>query len=462
MPRSLPENWKTLNVARDLGLKGAYPQDLRLRKNTRSENLEAMFLPPLQDDPRPNGGRSKGGKRLAFYASMGTDDPWEAGKRAIVWVQDKQREIHQKISQSQVDKEYSLECYWEQWFSRESEKIRRNPGKWREKKLLWEGDEYGIKHQPWSVKPLDEITAGDMEVYWAVLDSRGDLEKGITMSGQKEQLRALLNHLFKEARRSSPGRYSKLRLLEFPPVSRQHRAPDHITAEGWEALMKTLVHLTNGAALQNLNKTDYESLPWTARNKKNIRNWLDLYDALQFQWFYYLRAEDMPRLRSEWFTDDGSKISCFLEETKGNREKKTTVAFRSQHYETIKRILRRRPSSYLVLPWVQREAKREAESNCLETLNSLLRSAVSICLPDFDLGKKPWTCIRHTALRLTLEEVPILGTERYIKQFAENAHTSDTMLRQNYLRFMDRDNLIDIVKDEFMPGAWQLLPRLKD
>jgi hypothetical protein len=82
--------------------------------------------------------------------------------------------------------------------------------------------------------------------------------------------------------------------------------------------------------------------------------------------------------------------------------------------------------------------------------------------PDFDLGKKPWTCIRHTALRLTLEEVPILGTERYIKQFAENAHTSDTMLRQNYLRFMDRDNLIDIVKDEFMPGAWQLLPRVKD
>lgn len=177
MPRQLPDNWQTLNVARDLGLKGV-PQDLRLKKVPRTKNLVAQFLPPAEDDPRPNSGRSKGGKRLAISASMGTDDPWEAGKRAITWVQEKQRENRQAISNSQINKDFLLEKYWEQWFAREGGKIRRNPGKWRERKLLWEAEAYGIKHQPWAGKPLDEITAGDMEDYWAFLDNRKDMSKG--------------------------------------------------------------------------------------------------------------------------------------------------------------------------------------------------------------------------------------------------------------------------------------------
>lgn len=461
MPRPLPENWQTLNVARDLGLKGAYPQDLRLKRVPRTKNLVAQFLPPVEDDPRPNSGRSKGGKRLAISASMGTDDPWEAGKRAIAWVQEKQRENRLIITTNKIDREFLLERYWDQWFGREGEKIRRNPGKWREKKLLWEGDGYGIKHQPWASKPLDEITAGDMEDYWALLDARRDLSKGITMSGQKEQLRALLNHLFKEARRNTPERYSSLRLLEFPAVSRQKRAPNHIPREGWNLLMKTLVDLTEGAALQDLSKGEYESLPWTSRKKRNVRNFVDLYDALQFQWYFYLRAEDMPRLRSEWFKDEGDNIHCFLEDTKGDREQKSTRAFRPQHYSTVKRIFKRRPRGYLVLPWIERQQNREAESNCLETLNTLLKYTVSICLPDFDLGKKPWTCMRHTSLRLALEEVPMLGTDRWIHQFADNAHTSAKMLRETYLRFIDRDNLIEQVKDQFTPSEWQMVKRVR-
>ena len=461
MPRPLPENWQTLNVARDLGLKGAYPQDLRLKRVARTKNLAAQFLPPIEDDPRPNGGRSKGGKRLAISASMGTDDPWEAGKRAIAWVQEKQRENRQAITSIQVERGYLLEDYWEKWFGRESIKIRSNPGKWRERRLLWEGDVYGIKNQSWVGKPLDQITAGDMEDFWAVLDERKDLSKGITMSGQKEQLRALLNHLYKEARRSSPERYSSLRLLEFPAVSRQKIAPTHIPKKSWDILMKNLVDLSDGAVLKDLTRDQYEALPWTPRNKKNIRNWVDLYDALQFQWYYYLRAEDMPRLRSEWFREEDESINCFLEKTKGDREKKLTKAFRPQHYSTIKRILRRRPSGYLILPWVTRQQNREAESNCLETLNALLRHAVSLCLPEFDLGMKPWTCIRHTSLRLVLEEVPVLGTDRWINQFADNAHTSAKMLRDTYLRFIDTDRLIREVKDQFVPSEWQMIKRVR-
>ena len=52
---------------------------------------------------------------------------------------------------------------------------------------------------------------------------------------------------------------------------------------------------------------DYQSLPYTPFNNKNVRNWLDLFDAINLQWFFYFRAEDMYRLTAEWIRkiDDG-------------------------------------------------------------------------------------------------------------------------------------------------------------
>ena len=119
MPNQLPSDWVTLNVARDLGIRGSYPQDLRIKRQAKSKNLYAQWLPSPDDDPRPNQGRGRGGKRLTLSQSMGTDDPYEAGKRAIAWVQRKQRELREQKEEINAQREYALSRYWERWFARE-------------------------------------------------------------------------------------------------------------------------------------------------------------------------------------------------------------------------------------------------------------------------------------------------------------------------------------------------------
>ena len=82
MPRSLPDNWSNLSVS-DLGIKGSFPNNLKIKRVARSENLYASWLPDAKADTRPNQGRSgKTNKRVPLTASMGTSDPFEAGKRA--------------------------------------------------------------------------------------------------------------------------------------------------------------------------------------------------------------------------------------------------------------------------------------------------------------------------------------------------------------------------------------------
>lgn len=41
MPNQLLSYWVTLNVARDLGIRGSYPQDLRIKRQVKSTNLYA-------------------------------------------------------------------------------------------------------------------------------------------------------------------------------------------------------------------------------------------------------------------------------------------------------------------------------------------------------------------------------------------------------------------------------------
>ena len=80
--KKLPDTWNTLNVSEWFRLRGSYPRDLRIKKTSRSNNLYAHFLPDAEDDPRPEQGRSKSGKRITISESMGTSDPYEGAKRA--------------------------------------------------------------------------------------------------------------------------------------------------------------------------------------------------------------------------------------------------------------------------------------------------------------------------------------------------------------------------------------------
>lgn len=95
MPLQLPSDRVTLNVARDLGIRGSYPQDLRIKRQAKSKNLYAQWwLTP-------------------------EDDPYEAGKWAIAWVQTKQRELREQKEEISAQREYVLSRYWERWFARE-------------------------------------------------------------------------------------------------------------------------------------------------------------------------------------------------------------------------------------------------------------------------------------------------------------------------------------------------------
>ena len=182
MPRkksqqSLPEEWlngerQSLGVVEDLGFPSrGVPDGLVVERTTKSKNLYASYLPLAEDDPRSPGGGARGGKkrRTRRKASMGTQDPYEAANKAIAWA--KQDRLNLKTDrelQTQTE-ERSLLNYWEGWFDRETRKRRGDRGyeKWaRERKRLWSADGYGIQHQPFAKKAVDEITYADLLTAW--------------------------------------------------------------------------------------------------------------------------------------------------------------------------------------------------------------------------------------------------------------------------------------------------------
>mgnify|MGYP001496748370 CR=1 FL=1 len=54
---------------------------------------------------------------------------------------------------------------------------------------------------------------------------------------------------------------------------------------------------------KEMNFKQYQSLSCTYK-RKNQLNWVDLYDALLLEYFFFHRSEDMYRLKSEWFQDN--------------------------------------------------------------------------------------------------------------------------------------------------------------
>ena len=121
MAKDLPEEWtngtlNTLYVVRDLGLKkSGIPADLRIKrkKGKTTSNLYAEYLPSEADDPRPHAGRTRDGKgrRITIESSTGTKDPFQAGRRAIEWVLEDQRQARAKKHQEEEQKQFALGTY---------------------------------------------------------------------------------------------------------------------------------------------------------------------------------------------------------------------------------------------------------------------------------------------------------------------------------------------------------------
>ena len=466
MAKELPEEWtngtlNTLYVVADLGLKkSGIPADLRIKrkKGKTTSVLYAEYLPSEEDDPRPFEGRTRNGegRRITIESSTGSKDPIQAGRTAIEWVLEHQRQAKAKKEQQEQDEHHTLHAYWERWFPRESRKRQTTRGfvRWkRDESLKWEGVGYGIKHQPWSQKPVMRINVLDFEDYWSVLDQRRTPTND--MSGTKKQQKTLIRKLLKEARQDFPH----LGLPDFPEISSQKQQVRHLKQEEWDRLLKKVVELSEGAARQDLSVAEYQRLQFSKSNNKNLRNWVDLYDCLNLLWFFYLRAEDIPRLKAEWFQDRNDEIVCDLEEVKGDRDRHQTTNYRPDAVENWRRMNQRRPNGFLCFPKIRR-SEGETNSTLKRTPNFLLRSALDACEPPIPSEGMTMTNIRHTAFRLTLEEAPELGRQPEINAFAANANTSVEMLQETYLRFIEQESTAKKVRAKIKPGNWSLQKRV--
>ena len=210
------------------------------------------------------------------------------------------------------------DSYWERWYAKAELEPRNNRSRWlSDKRNLWNGTT-GVGVQPWAtVKSVEAITSNDFLEFFRLVRENCEA-KGNSGEETRRQYKTLIRNLFKEAKADFPA----LSCPEFPAIKKSVRHKRHFTHQEWEQLVRVAAELSGGAARRTLTAAEYLELPWTPTNRQNIRNWVDLYDALHLQWFYYLRSEDAPRLRSEWFseqlTDAGEpQVICFLEKTKG-------------------------------------------------------------------------------------------------------------------------------------------------
>ena len=462
MPKDLPEDWingKLMSLKVSDLVRNA-PERLYIFKTKTSyrktEGLQCRWLPvPESIDIRPNAGRNSSGKRLPYKASTGFDDPYKAAKAAVRWHQELQEDIDRQKQNKEYNSNHSLHIYWEKWFAK-FKQTDASPRNRRDRLNQWNGKGWGLAEQKWSHKSIDEIDALDIEEYFALLDKRGSGKKG-SMYNQKANQKTLLNKLNKEARKDFP----KLQPFVFPVITKYKEEVEHFTKEEWQQIIEKVIELSGGKAQKSFSENQYQKLDWGMGVDYREKNWVDFYDCLMLNWFFYLRAKDIPILKGEWFQDKGDgQVRLFLEEIKQGRTKKyETAHYRPDGYKFWKRMNMRRPKGYLAFPFYQRTLGSENDSNVKEVLNKMIKKVVELC--HIKKRKKVvWGMVRHTAFRLTLQDDPELGRPPDIFTFASNGHTSQKMLMENYLLAIDRENVALRTQKKIKPSTYSLIKRV--
>jgi len=430
-----------------------FPANLQIYWDKKSRYIKARFQPEIDEDPRPFQGCCNGGKgrRLWFIGkSMQTTDAEVAFKRAIAWAKTELTQTPSAITE-QEQRRHSLHHYWERYFHRECtlRETKRNFKDWKRNNLrMWSAEGYGISNQSWAKKSAEQITKNDFKEYFALLERRARANNGTNGSGIKGDFKTLILNLLALAEDDFVGHA----FPSFPAISKQKKQVRHLTHDEWKLLLRTVFELGEGKEAITWNPLEYKSLDWSPNNRQNVRNWVDLWDALNLEWFFYLRAEDMYRLRSEWFKETQEGWFCDLETIKKDRPIHRTTHYRKDAGKFMKRLLQRKENGYLIFPHIQRPVANEANSHVLKTLNFLLKKVMETCLPDFPKEGMKWTTIRHTAFRLTLEDDPSLGVPPKINAFADNGHTSPQQLRDTYLRFIDLERTAMEAREKIEPS----------
>ena len=228
---------------------------------------------------------------------------------------------------------------------------------------------------------------------------------------------------------------------------------EHFRRDEWDSLLKKIIELSGNYANRVLSVEEYQELD------AEYRKWIDLYDSISLLFFFYLRAEDIPRIRTEWFKDVGGVINVKLEKTKQDRLKQETEHYYPDGYKVWKRIEKRRPDGFLCFPHLDRTKKR-VNKNISETANALLQEVVELC----NISKKSkmtLTHIRHTAFRLTLEELDMVSfDEQEMRLFADNGNTSIEMLNKTYLKHIKRGKLASKAREVLPSSSWAMQKRV--
>ena len=459
MKKSLPEEWirgekNSLNVLLDLGIKCPvsnlfiYRGPRKKTGKMRSKGLYCRWLPAPEEDIRPEaikytGGTSKG-KRKYLEGTTGEEDPYIAGRIAVEWYTKQRNQLTELAKELEYNSNYSLKHYWEKYFADfEMQYINKRGGRKRivNERSTWFADRTGICHQPFVSKSIDRINYKDLLDYWQVLDKKG-AEIGSDMSKAKKAIKTQINKLFTLARENQD--FPKLEAVKFPTIhTHEKKEAVYLNRNEFDNLLMQIEKLGGYAVNTNLNHQDFLDLPWNNRDRCNERNFVELYDAVQVMWYFYLRAEDMPRLRNEWFEivqeDDGEMVAKLqMEQAKGFRGVKISEAYRPEAVDAVRRMLnRRKENGYFLFDWYARPKLNPSGSQVLDTLNTLLQHACS----QVGIQKQViWTSLRHTAFMETLREFPILNEVRELNIFADNAYTSADTLRKHYLNKIDRQS----------------------
>ena len=429
--KEIPDGLTTISISEYFKVGDRYSDNLRLKRKEDSPNFTAQFLPPIEDDPRPNKGRSKSGKRLLFEKRLSTPIIIDAVDEAVKWNQEQLEKNINLIQTGQIDSENSAEKYFNLWFEEENKKrendISRDYEKWKRDTLSnWERD---FGNRSWCKKSITNVTKNELDQLVTEIEIRNQTGIDNTSgSGAKDSARTLWNKIVEKAERENHNH-------NFPsfPKYKKDITPEveYLTIEQWEKLLEKVIELSNGNAMKDLKPDEYKNLPDTFIQIRSIRNWVDLYDALMLQWFFYLRPQDLDILLVEEFELDGNEVTLRIGKTKtGNT--RDTYSWRSEGADVWKRIYKRRQNDLHVnCPSIDRQGKKT--NKVRKRLNELLKYAISEAVPEFKRDKN-WKMIRHTAFRATLKENKHLRQGQDLEQFAINAHTSITMLNTRYLK----------------------------
>lgn len=466
---TLPDDWllgkrNSLRVVDDLGFPSrGIPDGLSIQRINGTCNLQASYLPLEEDDPRNAGGGAKGGKkrRIRRRSSTRTNDPYEAARKAVAWAKQDLLDLKTEKKEQAQQEERSLFHYWETWFSRECKRRQNRNGftKWKRENIrLWSSEEYGIKNQPFAKKAVEEITYADFVEYWAALDARKLSRENSTDGGAtKKELKTLINHLLKEARENDNPR---LILPEFPRIAHQKHERDHFTSKEWGELMRKLIELSDGAAVEDLTQHEYKNLQFSKNDRKNQRNWVDLYDALCAMWFWHLRSEDIPRLKTEWFIagqrDD--QVLFRPEILKGDRPLLQTENARPDGFKVWQRIKKRKPNGYLVFPHLIRPDGDPVRSAVQANVRFLFKNLKSYIKPPITRKNMAPKQVRHTAFRLLVEEdFSYYSTAEGIAFLAHCGNTSRKELMEKYLEPVRREIEADAGRKRLSHADWSFL-----